>query len=184
MVYASPDQTGTPVVCGEIGGVVGEDGSLTIGLQAMDGGKASGLASFAPNRKGDGTTVSVNLIGESPDHGRADDATGDAADDAGGTGGGKHGSSEGSDGGNASNEGSNGDNASNEGSNGDSAADGTGNVAVPPDSVRTMRSTRIASLNPNIAPGGSPGTHSPTGRERDDGLSRPRQHRQRARKTG
>ena len=133
MVYASPDQTGTPVVCGEIGGVVGEDGTLSIGLQAMDGGKASGLASFAPNRKGDGTTVSVNLIGESPDHGRADDATGDAADDAGGTGGGKHGSSEGSDGSNTSAGASDGGNASNEGSNGDSAADGTGNVEVPPD---------------------------------------------------
>ena len=86
MVYASPDQTGTPIVCGEIGGVIGEDGSLTIGLQATDGGKASGLASFAPNRKGDGTTVSVNLIDESPNHQRADDATGDAADDTGGAG--------------------------------------------------------------------------------------------------
>src|SRR4051812_37169693 len=82
MVYASPDQTGAPIVCGEIGGVIGDDGSLTIGLQATEGGQASGLASFAPNRKGDGTTVSVNLIDEGSNHERADNAT-DGSGDAG-----------------------------------------------------------------------------------------------------
>jgi hypothetical protein len=162
LVYASPDQTGTPIVCGEIGGVVSEDGSLTIGLQAADGGKASGLASFAPNRKGDGTTVSVNLIDEGANHERGGDAAGGAADDAGGSGGGKHGSNEGSDGGNASNEGSNGDNAPSDGSNAGGAADGTGNVAVPPDSGQEDAINAIAALNPNV--GGIQGpSHQPGG---------------------
>ncbi len=158
LVYASPDQTGAPIVCGEIGGVVGEDGSLTIGLQATDGGKASGLASFAPNRKGDGTTVSVNLIDDGPSHERGGDATNgsDAAAD-GDHGGKKNGSSDGS------SEGSSGDSATGEGSTG-GAADGTGNVAVPPDSGQEDAINSIAALNPNIAPGGVPGaTHQPGG---------------------
>jgi hypothetical protein len=179
MVYASPDQTGAPIVCGEIGGVVGDDGSLTIGLQAMNGGKVSGLASFAPNRKGDGTTVSVNLVDEGSSHERGGDATdggaatnGDAtggeagADDnaAGGGGGGKKSSDEGSNGDSASGEGSNSDTASGDGSNGGAAADGTGNVAVPPDSGQEDAINAIAALNPNIAPVGVPGaTHQPGG---------------------
>ena len=163
MVYASPEQTGTPIVCGEIGGVVGEDGTLSIGLQAMDGGKESGVASFAPTRKGDGTTVTVNFIGEQRDRERTGKDA-DGTDDAGGTGGGKHGSSEGSDGSNASAEASDGGNASNEGSNGDRAADGTGNVAVPPDSDQDPAIDGISSLNPNVNPGGLPGAnHQPGG---------------------
>jgi hypothetical protein len=63
-VHASPEQVGTPVACGEIGGALSEDGSLAIGLNAMNGGKISGAAYFAPTPEGDGTTVTLLLIDE------------------------------------------------------------------------------------------------------------------------
>jgi hypothetical protein len=63
-VHASPEQVGTPVACGEIGGALGEDGSLAIGLNAMNGAKISGAAYFAPTPEGDGTTVTLLLIDE------------------------------------------------------------------------------------------------------------------------
>jgi len=168
MVYASPDQTGAPIVCGEIGGVIGDDGSLTIGLQATDGGQASGLASFAPNRKGDGTTVSVNLIDEGSNHERADNATDGSGDAGDGGHGGKKGSGDGS------GDSSNSDSASSDSPSGGGstsgaadgstggAADGSGNVAVPPDTGQEDAINAIAALNPNIAP--PPGaSHQPGG---------------------
>src|SRR5215211_1558739 len=63
-VHASPDQVGTPIACGEIGGTLAADGSLSVGLQAMNGAKLSGVASFAPTRDGDGTVVTVLLVDE------------------------------------------------------------------------------------------------------------------------
>lgn len=63
-IHASPEQVGTPVACGEIGGALGEDGSLAIGLNAMNGAKISGAAYFAPTPEGDGTTVTLLLIDE------------------------------------------------------------------------------------------------------------------------
>ena len=144
MVYASPEQVGTPMVCGEIGGVVGEDGTLSIGLQAMDGGNESGVASFAPTRKGDGTTVTVNFIAEQRDRertGKDADGTDDAVD------------------GGADNE-----NSGSEGLDDNHAADGTGNVAVPPTSDQAPAIDGISSLNPNVNPGGLPGAnHQPGG---------------------
>lgn len=160
MVYTSPDQTGSPMVCGEIGGVLGGDGSLTIGLQAMNGGNVSGVASFAPNRKGDGTTVTVNLIDDGPQHEGTDDGSGGGN----GGGGGKGGGGNGGGGDEASGGASAGEDGGGAGANGDSAADGTGNVAVPPDSGQEDAINAISALNPNIAPGGVPGaTHQPGG---------------------
>lgn len=63
-VHASSEQVGTPVACGEIGGALSEDGSLAIGLNAMNGSKISGAAYFAPTPEGDGTTVTLLLIDE------------------------------------------------------------------------------------------------------------------------
>jgi hypothetical protein len=63
-VHASPDQVGTPVACGEIGGALAADGSLSVGLQAMNGATLSGVASFAPTMAGDGTLVTVLLVDE------------------------------------------------------------------------------------------------------------------------
>ena len=51
-VQASFEQIGTPIACGEIGGALSEDGSLTVGLEAMNGAKVSGVASFAPTAAG------------------------------------------------------------------------------------------------------------------------------------
>jgi hypothetical protein len=158
MVYASPDQTGTPIVCGEIGGVVDGDGALTIGLQAMNGGNVSGVASFAPNRKGDGTTVAVNLIDEQPERERSDEGSG------GGNGGGGRDGDGGGNGGDASGGAASGENGGSATGDGDSAADGTGNVEVPPDSGQEDAINAISALNPNVAPGGVPGSnHQPGG---------------------
>ena len=46
VVHASPDQVGTPIACGEIGGTLAADGSLSVGLQAMNGAKLGGVAGF------------------------------------------------------------------------------------------------------------------------------------------
>lgn len=91
-VHASPDQVGTPIACGEIGGVLAADGSLSVGLQAMNGARISGVASFAPTRSGDGTVVTVLLVDERSGRERPDavgdgsagggDGTGDAVNGA------------------------------------------------------------------------------------------------------
>jgi hypothetical protein len=64
VVHASPEEIDTPIACGEIGGALAADGSLSVGLQAMNGAKLSGVASFAPTLAGDGTLVTVLLVDE------------------------------------------------------------------------------------------------------------------------
>jgi hypothetical protein len=165
MVYASPDQTGAPLACGEIGGVLGADGSLTIGLQAMNGGNVSGVASFAPTRKGDGTTVSVNLVDEPSGHGGSDGG-GDGAADGGGGGGGRGGNGGGGkSGGNGTSDGSGASDGAGA-SDGSGASDGAGasggTDAAPIDPSQEDAINAIAALNPNIAP--PPGaSHQPGG---------------------
>jgi hypothetical protein len=62
-VHASPDQVGTPIACGEIGGALAADGSLSVGLQAMNGAKLSGVG----NREvGPTTTDPTNATGVPP----------------------------------------------------------------------------------------------------------------------
>jgi hypothetical protein len=63
-VQGSSEQTGMPIACGEIGGALSEDGSLAVGLEAMNGAKMSGVASFAPTAASDGTLVTVLLVDE------------------------------------------------------------------------------------------------------------------------
>lgn len=82
VVHASPDQVGTPIACGEIGGTFTTDGSLSVGLQGMNGAKLSGVASFAPTVAGDGTLVTVLLVDERGGRERPD-ATLDGSDGAG-----------------------------------------------------------------------------------------------------
>lgn len=134
MVQMSPEQAETPLVCGEIGGVVGEDGSLTIGLQAMTEGKVSGTASFAPARKGDGTTVTVYLMDERQNRQRDDGGNGETA-------------------GNATDSGD----GQSEGADGAGAADGNGNVESPDGSDEPLTADDIARLNPNATVEGLPG---------------------------
>ena len=85
VVHASPEQVGTPVACGEIGGTLGEDGTLAVGLQAMNGAKMSGVASFAPTRAGDGTLVTVLLVDERSGRERGEDVVDDVAEVVDGT---------------------------------------------------------------------------------------------------
>ena len=62
--YASPEEVGTPIACGEIGGALGEDGTLAIGLQAMNGAKMSGVSYFTPGECAGSTIVTVLLVDE------------------------------------------------------------------------------------------------------------------------
>ena len=72
VVHASPEQIGTPIACGEIGGPLGDDGTLAVGLQAMNGAKMGGVASFAPTRAEDSTLVTLHLVDERSGRERAE----------------------------------------------------------------------------------------------------------------
>jgi hypothetical protein len=78
-VHASPAETGSPIACGEIGGALGADGTLAIGLQAMNGAKVSGVSYFTPTADGAGTIVTVLLVDERGGGARGDDVD-DGAD--------------------------------------------------------------------------------------------------------
>jgi len=85
-IYPSPEEVGTPIACGEIGGALASDGTLAVGLNAMNGAKASGVAYFAPTPEGDGTTVTLLVVDERAGRRGADGADGtDAADGSAGT---------------------------------------------------------------------------------------------------
>jgi hypothetical protein len=64
VVQESAEASGTPAACGEIGGALASDGTLAVGMNPIEGSKLSGIASFAPTRKDDGTTVSLMLVDE------------------------------------------------------------------------------------------------------------------------
>lgn len=64
VVQESPEASGTPVACGEIGGALADDGTLAAGVNPIEGSKLSGIAYFAPTRKEDGTTVTLLLVDE------------------------------------------------------------------------------------------------------------------------
>jgi hypothetical protein len=110
-VHASPNEIGTLIACGEIGGTLSTDGSLSVGLQAMNGAKLSGVASFAPTLAGDGTLVTVLLVDERGGRERPD-ASVDGSDGAG------DGVSNGANGADAAD--------------GSTAADGVGNIEIEP----------------------------------------------------
>lgn len=58
-VHLSDEEIGTYIACGDIGGVVGPDGSLVIGLKDQDESGFSGIAFLAPGADGVSTDVSV-----------------------------------------------------------------------------------------------------------------------------
>lgn len=65
VVYASPQEVDVPVACGDIGGALGADGTLAVGLNPVNGSKLDGVAYFAPTPAGDATTVTLLLMGSS-----------------------------------------------------------------------------------------------------------------------
>jgi hypothetical protein len=152
-VDASPEQAGTPIACGEIGGTLAEDGSLSIGLQAMNGAKLSGVAAFAPTAAGDGTAVSVLLVDERGGRERTDEVADGANHVADGDGtGGVDGGGDGTD-----------------------AADGVGNVTVMPAPDRARHADGPDTVDPTEASGGQPGSSFDPG---DDGaVDRPERDR-------
>jgi hypothetical protein len=84
VVQASPEQLDTPIACAEIGGTLSDDGSLAVGLQAMNGARISGVASFGSTRADDGTLVTLQLVDERSGRERGDDVAAgvDAGDGA------------------------------------------------------------------------------------------------------
>jgi hypothetical protein len=143
-VHASPEQVGTPIACGEIGGTLAEDGSLSIGLQAMNGAKLSGVAAFAPTAAGDGTAVS-ELVDERGGRERADEVADGGYDVVDGVSDGTGGVDDGD---------------------GTDAADGVGNVTVGPAPDRAGGSDGPETVDPTDATGGQPGSSVHPG---DDG---------------
>jgi uncharacterized cupredoxin-like copper-binding protein len=57
--HLSAEEIGTYIACGEIGGVLNADGSLTIGLREVDNSGFAGIAYLAPEAGGASTGVSV-----------------------------------------------------------------------------------------------------------------------------
>jgi len=57
--HLSAEEIGTYIACGEIGGVLAPDGSLTIGLREVDNSGYAGIAYLAPGADGASTGVSV-----------------------------------------------------------------------------------------------------------------------------
>ena len=139
-VHASPEQVGAPIACGEIGGALATDGSLSVGLQAMNGAKMSGVASFAPTLAGDGTLVTVLLVDERGGRERPD-AIEDESDDVDAV---ADGAGDGVDGADAAD--------------GANAPDGVGNVTIGPAPERTRGADGTNTTDPTNATGGQPGS--------------------------
>lgn len=72
VVYASPRQADVPVACGDVGGVLSADGTLAVGLNAVNGSKLDGVAYFAPTPAGDATVVTLLLMGGEGERERAE----------------------------------------------------------------------------------------------------------------
>ena len=48
-----------PVACGEVGGIVADDGSLVVGLRAVNDSGVTGIAYLAPSANGAGLSLFV-----------------------------------------------------------------------------------------------------------------------------
>lgn len=62
--HLSAEEIGTYIACGELGGVIGPDGTLVVGLHPQSGSGFSGIAFLSPGADGASTEVSV-FIAES-----------------------------------------------------------------------------------------------------------------------
>jgi hypothetical protein len=80
VVQESPAAS-TVVACGHIGGALNPDGTLAVGMQAMNGSGLSGVAYFTPIDTFSNTLVTVLLVGGSgPETVSTGDATGVGTD--------------------------------------------------------------------------------------------------------
>jgi hypothetical protein len=79
VVYDSPDQSGSFMACGDVGGVLGAGGSLTVGLNPFAGTPLTGTATLAPTAPGDGTLVTVLMVDTPPARERRDEPASDVA---------------------------------------------------------------------------------------------------------
>jgi hypothetical protein len=80
VVQESPAAS-TVVACGHIGGALNPDGTLAVGMQAMNGSGLSGVAYFTPIDTFSNTLVTVLLVGSSgPETVSTGDATGAGTD--------------------------------------------------------------------------------------------------------
>ena len=61
------EQSGTIAACGEIGDTLTADGTLSVGLNAINGSNLSGVAYFSPTSSPEDTQVSVLLVDGAPD---------------------------------------------------------------------------------------------------------------------
>jgi hypothetical protein len=148
VVHASPELVGSPIACGEIGGTLAEDGSLSVGLRTMNGAKLSGVAAFAPTATGDGTSVFIQLVDERGGRGGTDEVADSAESGVESIGDGTGGVDTGGDGTNA--------------------ADGVGNVTIGPDG---SHSTGVPSGQPGSSSHpGCDGVVDHPGRDRIGGL--------------
>lgn len=62
VVQESLEAPGTLVACGEIGGTLAADGTLAVGINAIEGSRIDGTAYFAPTLSEDGTVVTLLLV--------------------------------------------------------------------------------------------------------------------------
>lgn len=79
--HLSADQIDVYIACGEIGGVMAPDGSLTIGLREQSDSGYTGIAYLAPGADGASTDVTVFLADTSDRNRGGDTAQAAAADD-------------------------------------------------------------------------------------------------------
>ena len=63
-VERSAQESRVIVACGEVGGVLNPDGTLAVGMRAMNGSGLSGVAYFTPIDQFQNTLVTILLVGD------------------------------------------------------------------------------------------------------------------------
>lgn len=80
--HLSADEIDVYIACGEIGGVVAPDGSLTIGLREQEDSGYTGIAYLAPGADGASTDVTVFLAETGGRDGNVNDEDSSATEDS------------------------------------------------------------------------------------------------------
>lgn len=80
--HLSAEEIGTYIACGELGGVVGTDGSLVVGLEPQNDSGFYGIAFLSPGADGASTDVSVFIAESGRGGGGGQDEAQDTAADS------------------------------------------------------------------------------------------------------